>query len=94
MIDLYLRASDQAEMDAALSAAGLIIDGEVAPSVCIDRIGPFDRTAGYDENDRPIFEHYADYHANVRLLADIGDDAALADILIARPHRPVRIWLS
>lgn len=94
MIDLFLRASDQAVMDAALSAAGLIVDGEAAPLVCLDRIGPFDRITGEDQEGEPIFERYTAYHANVRLLADIGDVAALADILIVPPHRPVRVWLS
>lgn len=94
MIDLYLRASDQAQMDAALSAAGLIVDGEVAPSVCLDRIGPFDRTVGYDEDDRPIFQRYADYHVNVRLLADISDLGCLADVLIIPPLAPFRVWLD
>ncbi|QTH23716.1 hypothetical protein HRJ34_09535 [Rhizorhabdus wittichii] len=94
MIDLYLRAGDQATMDAALLAAGLIAeDGEPVLDVCLDRIGSYTIVTGYD-GGIPIVEEHSEYHANVRVLSDFDQLDAVADIMIPPPETPFRVWMA
>jgi hypothetical protein len=95
MLDLYLRAADEATIDAALLSAGLI-DEEGNPAstlVCIDRIGEIRRVTGYDGDD-PIIETLEGWHANLRLLFDPAPEQieALAAGMIEAPGFPYRVW--
>jgi len=98
MIDLYLMAATEAEMLAALTAAGVINDeGNPVAGVTLDHIGPFSRVTGYDKPKRkadepiPIVVEYPGWHTNLR--GDFTDEqlAALAPISV-QPSVPHRVW--
>lgn len=98
MTDLYLMAATEAEMLAALTAAGVINDeGLPVAGVSLDHIGPFSRVTGYDKPKRkaddpvPIVVEYPGWHTNLR--GDFTDKqlAALAPISV-QPAVPHRVW--
>ena len=98
MIDLYLMTATEAEMLAALTAAGVIDeDGFLAAGVSVDHIGPFSRVTGYSEvKDEageliPITVYYPGWHTNLRLMEDI-DTSALLGYIIDTPATPHRVW--
>ena len=85
MIDLYLKATSKAKMDAALLASELFEDfnGELNPvhsGILIDRIG----TSPADSAERGYF-------VNVRLIYADDAPAALA-ALQTSPVTPWRVW--
>lgn len=89
MQDFYLKAADEAAMDAALLAAGLIdADGALTKGVSLDRIGPFAR---FDAAGEVV--EYPDYHCNVRIAdsAETGDLAPL-EAMSVLPAQPYRVW--
>lgn len=95
MIDLYLKAPTEAEMNAALVSAGLLLDfdGELQPpmGVSIDNIGPFVR---WDYSvEPPVETNYPDWHTNVRAY-EIAEDqmAVLEPFVLAPPTLPYRVW--
>lgn len=96
MTDLYLKAADEAAMNAALVAAGLLTEtGEgnyPAQGVSLDVIGPITRVIGYDEAGDPITQEYPEWHVNVR--ADLTDEQIkdLAAVTIVPPEVPFRVW--
>jgi hypothetical protein len=78
MIDLYLSAPTEAEMLAALTAAGVINDeGHPVAGVTLDLVGEIEGATGY--------------HANLRLTEDI-DTSALLGYIIDTPTTPYRVW--
>ena len=85
MIDLYLKATTKAKMDAALLASGLFadFDGELYPvdaTTLIDRVG----TSPSDSTERGYF-------VNLRLIyADEAPEALAA--LQTSPVTPWRVW--
>jgi hypothetical protein len=92
MIDLYLCAPTEADMTAALTAAGVINDeGLPVAGVSLDHIGPFSRVTGYDKAGEPIVVDYPSWHTNLR--GDFTDEqlAALEPLSVqsAVPHR---VW--
>lgn len=92
MTDLYLMAATEAEMLAALTAAGVINDeGLPVAGVTLDHIGPFSRVTGYDKADEPIVVEYPGWHTNLR--GDFTDKqlAALVPISV-QPAVPHRVW--
>jgi hypothetical protein len=92
MIDLYLMTATDAEMLAALIAAGVTDDeGHLVAGVSVDHIGPFSRVTGYDKADKPIVVNYPGWHTNLR--GDFTDEqlAALAPISV-QPTAPHRVW--
>jgi hypothetical protein len=92
MIDLYLMTATEAEMTAALLAAGVIDDeGNPVSGVSLDHIGPFSRVTGYDKADEPIVVDYPGWHTNLR---GIFDDEQLAELtpLSVEPAGPHRVW--
>jgi hypothetical protein len=92
MIDLYLMTATEAEMTAALLAAGVIDDeGNPVSGVSLDHIGPFSRVTGYDKADEPIVVDYPGWHTNLR---GIFDDEQLAELtpLSVEPAVPHRVW--
>jgi len=98
MIDLYLMAATEAEMLAALTAAGVINDeGFPAAGVSLDHIGPFSRVTGFKKAKRkaddpiPIMADYPGWHTNLRLTEDI-DTSALLAYIIDTPTAPYRVW--
>lgn len=95
--DLYLRATDQAELDAALAAAGLLND----PRIAIDRIGQdpvrvigMNPPANGEELPTPITQTIPGYHCNVRVPGALTDEQAaiLAPVTIPPPNNPMRVW--
>ena len=98
MIDLYLMTATDAEMLAALIAAG-VTDEEGFPvaGVSLDHIGSFSRVTGYskakDKSGEPIptVVEYPGWHTNLR--GDFTDEqlAALAPISV-QPAIPHRVW--
>lgn len=92
MIDLYLMTATEAEMLAALVAAGVTDeDGFPVAGVSLDHIGPFSRVTGYDKAGEPIVVDYPGYHTNLR--GNFTDEqlAALAPISV-QPAAPHRVW--
>lgn len=98
MTDLYLKAADEAAMNAALVAAGLayVEDDALipAPYVSLDVIGPITRVIGYDEDGDPITQEYPEWHVNVRCMFDLTEDqdAAIEGVKIVPPEVPYRVW--
>lgn len=85
MIDLYLKATTKAKMDAALLASGLFadFDGELYPvdaTVLFDRVGP----SPSDSTERGYF-------VNLRLIYADEAPEALVD-LQTNPVTPWRVW--
>jgi hypothetical protein len=67
MTDLYLKTPTEAEMTAALLAAGVTNDeGNPVSGVSLDHIGLFSRVTGYDKADEPIVVDYPGWHTNLR----------------------------
>jgi len=92
MIDLYLCAPTEADMTAALTAAGIINDeGFPVAGVSLDHIGPFSRVTGYDKAGEPIVVAYPDWHTNLRGTFDDEQLAALEPISV-EPSVPYRVW--
>jgi uncharacterized protein GlcG (DUF336 family) len=92
MIDLYLMAATEAEMLAALVAAGVTDeDGFPVAGVSLDHIGPFSRVTGYDKANKAILVDYPGWHTNLRLVEDI-DTSALLAYIIDTPTTPHRVW--
>ena len=88
MIDLFLHADDEAAMNAALVAAGLMDEaGQPAEGAAIDIIGPITRIEG----DEPVT--LPGWHVNVRV-ASLGEDqaAALEAVRRLRPANPFRVF--
>lgn len=97
MTDLYLKAADEAAMNAALVAAGLAYEEDdsliPAPYVSLDVIGPITRGTGYDENGEPIVQVLPEWHVNVRCAGLTEDqEAAIQAIKIVPPETPFRVW--
>lgn len=103
MIDYYLKAPTEADMNEALDVAGLIVETQVGqtedgepiftmvptPGVSIDTIGPITRVTGYDENGDPITVEYPEWHVNVRCPHEVEGLDAYA---IVPPEQPFRVW--
>ena len=97
MTDLYLKAADEAAMNAALVAAGLayVEDDALipAPYVSLDVIGPITRVIGYDEDGEPIVQEYPEWHVNVRCAGLTEEqEAELDGLVIVPPETPFRVW--
>ena len=97
MSDLYLKAADEAAMNAALVAAGLAYeeDGTLhpAPYVSLDVIGPITRVIGYDEDGEPIVQVLPEWHVNVRCGGLTEEqEAELDGLVIVPPETPFRVW--
>lgn len=89
-MDYYLKGPTEADMNEALLAAGLIDeDGNPAPGVSIDTIGPITRVTGYDENGDPITVEYPEWHVNVRCPHEVE---GLDTFVIVPPEQPFRVW--
>ena len=91
-MDLYLKAADEATMNAALIDAGLLTEEYPAQGVSLDVIGPIVRVVGYDDDGEPIVQEYPEWHVNLR--ADLNDEQieAVAPFTITPPETPFRVW--
>lgn len=95
MNDLYLKAADEAEMNAALIDAGLAYeeDGQLVPAlfVSLDVIGPIVK---WDYSvDPPVEIDYPEWHVNVRSY-DLTEAQMeqLQPVIIVPPEQPFRVW--
>ena len=95
MADYYLKAADEAAMNAALVAAGLAYvedDALVpAPYVSLDVIGPIVK---WDYSVEPPVEiNYPEWHVNVRSY-DLTEEqiTKLEPVMIIPPEQPYRVW--
>lgn len=87
-MDYYLKAPTEADMNEALLASGLVDEnGEPAPGVSIDTIGPIVR---WDYSvEPPVSTEYPEWHVNIRSAFEVeGLDA----FVIAPPEQPFRVW--
>jgi hypothetical protein len=80
-MDYLLRTTVKAQLDAALEAAGLLVEVNVgdgsmmmqtAPGVYLDRIGPI--PAVYDIDGNMVSRGHPEYHANLRVTFDLTDE--------------------
>lgn len=103
MIDLYLRATNESALRAALLDAGLAIEHAesgalIAKDCAIDVIGVIQAPTGkmltVEGVQTPEMKPIAGFHANVRLGTPLSDEQAdaLADVLIEPPATPARVW--
>ena len=98
MIDLYLKADNEAAMLTALKAAGFIADEESGalyhPGTAISVIGtiyqPTGETTIDDGESVPVMAAVPGYHANVRTTSE--ELAVALDALRTNPTTPVRVW--
>lgn len=92
MIDLYLMTATEAEMTAALLAAGVTNDeGNPVSGVSLDHIGPFSRFERPTWADEPIVADYPGWHTNLR--GNFSDEQlAVLTPLSVEPETPYRVW--
>jgi hypothetical protein len=92
MSDLFLYAPTEADMNAALLAAGVIDENGNPPFyIAVDQIGPFQRITGYDDAGEPIFTNYPDWHTN--LCGSLTEEQLTAlDPLRVYPLVPYRVF--
>ena len=94
--DYWLRGQDEAEVLAALAAAGITTGP--ADTSAYDPIKTIWKDTGeiIYENGLPrrVMEPLPGWHANLRLRAPMTDhqEAGLASVLIPPPHHPARVW--
>ena len=91
--DYWLRGQDEAEVLAALAAAGIAAGPTDASAY--DPIGTIWKDTGtVDAEGNPVMEPLPGWHANLRLRAPMTDhqEAGLASVLIPPPHHPARVW--
>lgn len=93
MTDFYLKAATEADMNAALLAAGMI-DEEGLPTegVLLDVIGPI---VEWDYSVEPPLEiDYPEWHVNIRYMFELTEEqeAELAGVVIVPPALPYRVW--
>jgi len=98
MIDLYLCAPTEADMTAALTAAGVVNDeGLPVAGVSLDHIGPFSRVTGYSKGKTkaaepiPIIVDYPSWHTNLRG-SFTDEQLAALEPLSVQPSVPHRVW--
>lgn len=92
MTDLYLKATTEEAMNAALLEAGVIdAEGNPTQGFSVDQIGPFTKIVGYTSEGAPIEEYYPDWHTNLRGSFD-DDQLALLTPLSVYPPIPYRVW--
>jgi hypothetical protein len=85
MSDYYLRATDEAAMNAALNAAAVIdSEGNPFPGMDISVIGVIVK----DEQALP------GWHANLRTTVDLLDSQIEELPVIDPPKHPVRLWFD
>jgi hypothetical protein len=96
MIDLYLKAATQEDMNAALVAAELAHESAKhgllpASGVSLDVIGPITK---WDSSvEPPVATVYPEWHVNVRCGALTEDQhSAILDYVITPPKTPYRVW--
>lgn len=92
MIDLYLIASTEADMVAALLTAYVASeDGFPVSGISLDHIGPFSRLTGYDKVGDPIMIDHPGWHTNLR--GNFTDEQlAVLTPLSVEPATPYRVW--
>jgi hypothetical protein len=90
MTDLYLKATTEEDMDAALLEAGVIDDeGNPTQDFCVDQIGPFSK---WDYSvEPPVETFYPDWHTNLRG-SFTEEQLALLTPLTVEPTVPYRVW--
>lgn len=92
MRDLYLKTLTEDDMKAALIAAGIVDDeGVQTQGFSVEQIGPFSKFINYDEEGKPIFVDYPDWHTNLRGSFDEQQLALLAPLSV-EPTVPYRVW--
>lgn len=94
-MDLYLKATTEAEMNTALTTAGVLvdIDGELYPAVgvSVDTIGPFTRVD--NSVTPPVETNYPDWHVNIRSYELTQDQIdMLTPFTLPTPTLPFRVW--
>jgi hypothetical protein len=85
MSDYYLRATDEAAMNAALLAAAVInSEGNPYPGMELSVIGKIVK----DEQALP------GWHVNLRTTVELLDSQVAELPVIDPPHNPVRVWFD
>lgn len=92
MSDLFLYAATEADMNAALLAAGVIDENGNPPFyIAVDQIGPFQRITGYDDAGEPIIVNYPEWHTNLCGVITEEQLAALEPLRV-NPAVPYRVF--
>ena len=85
---IHLRADTPEQLDAALTAAGWLVDGKPVQSVDHDWVRlphPLTRTIGTDENDEPITETLPGAHANCVVRESLPEALESLSITVDNP---------
>lgn len=90
MTDLYLFATDEADMTTALLLVGVIDDeGNPTQGFLVDQIGPI--TIWDYSVDPPVETEYPEWHTNLR--GDFTDEQLTAlEPMRVYPPLPYRVW--
>jgi hypothetical protein len=94
-MDLYLKAIDEAAMNAVLISAGVAYETEdglyPANGVSLDVIGPIVK---WDYSvDPPVETDYPEWHVNIRSYSLTEDQITeLEPVTITPPELPYRVW--
>lgn len=96
MSDYYLRATDEAAMNAALLAAAVInSEGNPYPGMELSVIGKIAKPTGQvDAEGSPIYGELPGFHVNLRTTVDLLDSQVAELPAIAKPNNPVRVWFD
>ena len=106
MTDFYLKAATEADMNAALIAANMLVEQQIGQDendepvfarvptegTLVDVIGPIIK---WDYSvDPPVEIDYPDWHVNVRCLYELSEEqtTAIEPVLITPPELPYRVW--
>jgi hypothetical protein len=101
MTDYMLRTPTEAQMDAALTAAGLLVETDIGngstalvptAGVNLDRIGPV--PPRYNEDGEPVpGTGDTRYHANLRVTVELTpQQVAALPTFAPEPQVPYRVW--
>ena len=93
--DYWLRGQDEAEVLAALAAAGIATGP--ADTSAYDPIGTIWKDTGtVDADGNPVMEPLPGWHANLRLTYRLRTEqrAEMSYVLIDPPANPARVWAS
>jgi hypothetical protein len=96
MSDYYLRATDEAAMNAALNAAAVIdSEGNPFPGMDLSVIGVIEKPTGQiDADGYPVTQPLPGFHVNLRTTVELLDSQVEELPTIDPPQNPVRVWFD
>ena len=96
MSDYYLRATDEAAMNAALLAAAVTHrEGNPYPGMELSVIGKISKPTGHvDADGFPVYGELPGWHVNLRVRGELLESQVAELPVIPVPAAPVRMWFD